>query len=194
MTPAARAIIVAALVVAVALGLYGIAATLDRWPELVIASWGAALGAGMAINGIALREMDVADSTDSALHAPPDRTAALRHQVCTALVAACAWLTAEREQIGWAGATVMLAVVWVWTMPRLVAAMERAPTRVCLEAYARAFQLAAIAGAIALIYASVALDTPWLWRPLLPSNLQFLLWLAILEFAGLPLTLMALRR
>ena len=37
MTPAQRAIGGAAFVVTVALGLYSVAATVDRWPELVIA-------------------------------------------------------------------------------------------------------------------------------------------------------------
>lgn len=191
MTPAGRAIGIAALLVSVALGLYSVAATLDRWPELVIAAWGAALGAGMAINGIALRELDFAGAPDSSSDRTSDPIAAVRHQLCTVLVAICAWQTAEREEIGWAAATVLLGVVWVWTIPRLVAALERASMRTCLHAYYRSFLFAAVVTAMACVYASVALETVWLWKPATPADLQAFVWLAILEFAGLPLTLIA---
>jgi hypothetical protein len=189
MTPAGHAIGVAALVVSVALGLYAVAATLDRWPELVIAAWGAALGAGMAINGIALHEMDF--DGPATRQPAPDRTAAVRHQVCTILVALSAWQTAKREQIAWAAATLILGVLWAWTIPRLVAAMERASVRICLYAYYRSFLSAAVVTAMAAIYASVALETAWLWKPATPAELQPFVWLAILEFASLPLTLIA---
>jgi hypothetical protein len=195
MTPAGRAIGVAAFVVSVALGLYSVAATVDRWPEVVIAAWGAALGAGMAINGIALREIDFAGARDATTDAAPDRVAAVQHQACAVLVAISAWQTAQREQIGWAAATVMLGVVWAWTIPRLVSAMERASVRICLYAYYRSFLILTVAATIAVIYASVALENLWLWRPQAPADLQAFVWLAILEFAGLPLTLVAgLRR
>src|SRR5262245_45918750 len=111
MTPAQRAITVAAFVVTVALGLYAAAATVDRWPELVIAAWGGALGAGVAINGIALREMDF-DGPDASAVQASGRFAAFRHQLCAALVALCAWQTAERAQLVWAVATVVLGMVW----------------------------------------------------------------------------------
>jgi hypothetical protein len=191
MTPAERAIGAAAFVVTVALGLYAVAATLDRWPELVIAAWGAALGAGMAINGIALREMDFDGPAEPGDQPRPDRIAAVRHQVCTALVAISAWQTAEREHLAWAAATVVLGLAWAWTLPRLVTAMERASMKTCLRAYYRAFQISALVAAIGFIYASIAQETLWLWRPAAPANLQAFVWLAILEFAGLPLTLIA---
>jgi hypothetical protein len=190
MTPAQRAITVAAFVVTVALGLYAAAATVDRWPELVIAAWGGALGAGMAINGIGLREMDFDGSETTAVHAP-DRSAAIRHQVCAGLVALCAWQTAERAHLAWAVATVVLGLIWAWTLPSLVANMERASMRACLHAYYRSFQIIGVAAAVSVIYASVALETLWLWRPTTPADLQMFVWLGILEFAGLPLTLVA---
>lgn len=191
MTPAQRAIGLAAFVVTVALGLYAVAATLDRWPELVIAAWGAALGAGMAINGIALREMDGAPGGSGV---PPagGRGAALRHQLCSILVATAAWQTAEREHLAWALATIGVGFAWAWTLPGLVAAMERARPGACIHAYYGAFRFMAIAAAVGLVYASVALETAWLWKPSTPADLQFAVWLTILEFAGLPLTLVAL--
>ena len=190
MSPASRAIGIAAFVIAAALALYAVAATADRWPSLVIAAWGAALGAGMAINGIARREMEVADAA-AAPDARLDRTAALQHQICTAIVALAAWQTAERESAGWAAVTMISAVAWAWTFPRLVAQLERAPLVTCLRAYATAFQTMAVLAAIACIYGSIALDTAWLWRPAVPAHLQAFVWLAILEFPGLPLTLVA---
>ena len=190
MTPAQRAITVAALVVTAALGIYAVAATVDRWPELVVAAWGAALGAGMAINGIALRELDFKGPE---LSGPPmpKRLAAARHQVCAALVALSAWQTADREYGAWAVAAVVFGLAWAWTLAPLVAAMEGASARTCLHAYYRSFQVSAVTAAVALVYASVAIETPWLWRPQAPADLQVIVWLSILEFAGLPLTLMA---
>jgi hypothetical protein len=190
MTPAQRAIGAAAFVVTVALGLYAAAATLDRWPELVVAAWGAALGAGMAINGIALKEMDF-EGPDGILTPEPDRFAAARHQLCAALVAVSAWQTAEGERLGWAIATVICGLAWAWTLPPLVAVMERASARACLHAFYRSFQIFAVLAAVGLVYASVALETLWLWRPATPADLQVFVWLGILEFAGLPLSLVA---
>lgn len=189
MSPAQRAVAIAAFVVTVALGLYAAAAAVDRWPELVIAAWGAALGAGMAINAIALREIDFEPETPSA--APPLVPAAARHQAIALGVALCAWQTAEHQHFAWAAATVALGLGWAWTLPPLVGAMERATTRICLHAYFRSFQIVGVLAAIALVYASVAMETLWLWRPAAPADLQAFVWLAILEFSGLPLTLIA---
>lgn len=194
MTPAGRAITVAAFVVSVALGLYAVAATLDRWPELVVAAWGAALGAGIAINGIALREMDFDGRSDSRPDPAPDPVGAAFHQMCALLVAISAWQTAEREQVAWGAATVVLGLAWAWTLPRLVEAMERASTYACLHAYYRSFQFFGVAIAIGVMYASIAVESPSLWRPGAPADLQLLVWLAILEVCSLPLTLIAIRR
>jgi hypothetical protein len=191
MTPAQRAIGVAAFVVTVALGLYAAAATLDRWPELVVAAWGAALGAGMAINGIALKEMDFEGQDGVVAPQAPDRFAAGRHHLCAVLVAISAWQTAEGERVGWAVATVIFGLAWAWTLPPLVAVMERASTRACLHAFYRSFQIFAVVASVGLVYASVALETLWLWRPATPADLQVFVWLGILEFAGLPLSLVA---
>jgi hypothetical protein len=191
MSPAERAIGIAAAVTAAALAVYSVAATLDRWPDLVIAAWGGALGAGMAINGIALREMDV--ESDRVADTPSSRHwfAAAHHQICTALVAVAAWQTAAAESFAWAAATVVLGVAWAWTITRLVSTLERAGPRDALHAFYRAFRAAAITLAVAAMYASVALESTWLWRPSAPADLQGFVWLAVLEFAGLPATLMA---
>lgn len=192
MSPAARAIGIAAFVVVAALALYAVAATLDRWPELVIAAWGAALGAGMAINGIALREMDVADDAPAAVSAA-DGIATLQHQICVVFVAITAWRTAVDEHIGWAAATIVCGIAWAWTLSRAAAVIERADRRAALRAYFRAFQVAALLVAVSAIYASIALESAWLWRPTVPADLQWLVWLAILESASLPLTFLVLR-
>ena len=192
MSPAARAIGIAALVVVAALALYAVAATLDRWPELVIAAWGAALGAGMAINGIALREMDVADDAPAAVSAA-DGIATLQHQICVVFVAITAWRTAVDEHFGWAAATIVCGIAWAWTLSRAAAVIERVDRRAALRAYFRAFQVAALLVAVSAIYASIALESAWLWRPTVPADLQWLVWLAILESASLPLTFLVLR-
>jgi hypothetical protein len=179
-------------VVTVALGFYSVAATFDRWPELVIAGWGAALGAGMAVNGIAFREIDSAGQATVEPQAA-NRVAAARHQLCAVLVALSAWQTAEHQHIAWGSATVVLGLVWAWTLPPLVTAMERASARTCLHAYYRSFQIMTLVAAIALMYASVTLETVWLWKPGVPADLQAFVWLAILEFSGLPLSLIAAR-
>jgi hypothetical protein len=170
MSPAQRAVAIAAFVVTVALGLYAAAAAVDRWPELVIAACGE-------------------PETPSA--APPLVPAAARHQAIALGVALCAWQTAEHQHFAWAAATVALGLGWAWTLPPLVGAMERATTRICLHAYFRSFQIVGVLAAIALVYASVAMETLWLWRPAAPADLQAFVWLAILEFSGLPLTLIA---
>ena len=136
--------------VTVALGLYSVAATVDRWPELVIAAWGAALGAGMAVNGIALRELDF-DSPPGESPQVPNRVAAARHQLCSLAVALSAWQTAEHEHAAWAAATVVFGLLWAWTLPPLVAAMERATARTCLHAYYRSFQIMTVVAAIARV-------------------------------------------
>jgi hypothetical protein len=192
MSPAARAIGIAALVVVAALTLYAVAATLDRWPELVIAAWGAALGAGMAINGIALREMDFADDATSGVTVT-DRIGTLLHQTCVVFVAITAWRTAVDEHMGWAAATIVCGIAWAWTLYRIVGVVERADRRSALRAYFRAFQVVAVLLAVCAIYASIALESPWLWRPTVPADLQWLVWLAILEFASLPITFLVLR-
>jgi hypothetical protein len=135
--------------------------------------------------------MDFDGGAERAHEAPPDRLAAVRHQICTVLVAISAWQTAERQHIAWAAATIVLGLAWAWSVPRLVAAMEGASTRTCLRAYSRSFQVIAVIAALTLIYASVALDSAWLWRPQAPADLQAFVWLAVLEFAGLPLTSIA---
>jgi hypothetical protein len=192
MSPAARAIGIAALVVVTALALYSVAATLDRWPEVVIAAWGAALGAGMAINGIALREMDFADETPSATGAT-DWIRTLQHQVCVVFVAITAWRTAVDEHMGWAAATIVCGLAWAWTLSRIVGVIEHTGRRAALRAYFRAFQVLALLFAMSVIYASIALESLWLWRPAVPADLQWLVWLAILEFTSLPITFLALR-
>jgi hypothetical protein len=189
MSPAGRAIGIASLVIAVALGVYAVAAALDRWPELVVAAWGAALGAGMAINGIALRELDFASDTPPS--GTPDPIGAVQYQLCTALIAVGAWQTARGEQFGWAAATVIVGVAWSWALSRLANSLETRTLQQGLRAYARSFQLLAVLLGGVLMYASVALETLWLWRPAVPADLQGFVWLVILEFAGLPLTLLA---
>ena len=192
MSPAARAIGIAALVVVAALALYAVAATLDRWPELVIAAWGAALGAGMAINGIALREMDFADDVASGV-TPADGMRTLQHQICVVFVAITAWRTAVDEHMGWAAATIVCGLGWAWTLTRLVGLIENASRRQALRAYYRAFQVLAVSLAVGGIYSSIAMESPWLWRPAVPADLQWLVWLTILESASLPASFFVLR-
>jgi hypothetical protein len=191
-SPAGRAIGIAAFVVSASLAVYATAAVLDRWGELVIAAWGAALGAGMAINGIIWRELDFdgASTTDLGV----ERMAGVQHQVCSLLTAIGAWQTAETEAWGWAAATVIIGVGWALTFSRLVAGIEHASVRNGMRIYGFAFQLVTIVAALGLIYASIALETPWLWRPTVPADLQAFVWLTVLEFAGLPLTLLACAR
>ena len=191
MSPAERAIGIAAAAIVAALAVYSVAATLDRWPDLVIAAWGAALGAGIAINGIALREMDVEAGAAADSASSRHWFAAVQHQICTALVAVAAWQTAAAERFAWAAATIVLGAAWAWTITRLVTSVERAGSGDALHAYYRAFQAAAITLAVAVIYASVALESTWLWRPSAPADLQGFVWFAVLEVAGLPATLIA---
>jgi hypothetical protein len=189
-SPATRAIGIAGLVVVAALALYSVAATMDRWPALVIGAWGAALGAGMAINGIALREADFADEAASAR---ASSTTAFQHQMVIVLVAFTAWRTAVDEHVGWAIATVAGGVGWAWTLCRLAGAIEHANRSDAMRAYFRAFRVVTVLFAVSAIYASVALESTWLWKPGVPADLQWLIWLAILEFPSLPLTFFVLR-
>jgi hypothetical protein len=192
LSPAARAISIAAVVVVAALTIYATAATLDRWPDLVIVAWGAALGAGMAINGIVLRELDFDD--EGAAKPATGWRAPLLHQVSVALVAVAAWRTATNERFEWAAVTVVCGVAWAWTLYRLLDTIERADRRDALRAYSRAFTVLAVLFAVCVIYASVALESRWLWRPTVPADLQWLVWLMILEFTSLPLTWLRLPR
>ena len=191
LSPAARAISIAAVVVVAALAVYATAATLDRWPDLVIIAWGAALGSGMAINGIVLRELDFAD--ELAETPAIGRSAPLLHQVSVAAVALAAWRAAADEHFGWVAVTVVCGAAWAWTLYRLLDSIERADRRDALRAYSRAFNVLAILFAVCVIYASVALESRWLWRPTVPADLQWLVWLMILEFTSLPITFAVLR-
>jgi len=87
----------------------------------------------------------------------------------------------------------LVGIGWAFTFSRLVARLERASSRDGRHAYGQAFQIVTVVAAIGLIYASITLETPWLWRPAVPADLQAFVWLVILEFAGLPLTLLTLR-
>ena len=60
-----------------------------------------------------------------------------------------------------------------------------------MRALFNTLRIVGVLAAIALVYASVAMETLWLWRPAAPADLQAFVWLAILEFSGLPLTLIA---
>jgi hypothetical protein len=148
----------AACVVSASLSVYATAAVLDRWGELVIAAWGASLGAGMAINGIIWRELDA--DTGPAIHGPGDRMAGVQHQVCSVMTALAAWQTAETEAWGWAAATVIVGIGWGLTFSRLVTRLEHASIRNGMHAYGQAFQIVTIVAAMGLIYASITLDTP----------------------------------
>jgi hypothetical protein len=191
MSPAARAIRVAGFAIAVAFVLYLISATLDRWPEVVLAAWGAALGAGMAINGIMFREAEFASSFDASADPPHDSAGAAQHQICTLLASIAAWRTAATEAVAWALAAAILIVAWAWSLQRLTQNIEAASSRTFSGAYFRAFRVAALTLAAAGIYASIATESSWLWKPAVPADLQLPVWLAILEFASLPLTLIA---
>jgi hypothetical protein len=180
------------MVVVVALAVYAIAATVDRWPELVIAAWGAALGAGLAINRIALHELDISRDGATAARAA-GRAAVLQHQFSLVVVAITAWQTAAIEHVAWAAATIVCGFTWAWTLSRVAAELQHATRTDAMFAYFRAFQVVAVLFAVAGIYASVALESPWLWRPAAPAELQWLVWLTILEFASLPLTFLVLR-
>jgi hypothetical protein len=191
-SPVHRAIGAAGMVVVVAVAAYSVAATLDRWPDLVIGAWGAALGAGLAINRIALRE------TDWPSEEPADRpatkwTAGLQHQICVLFVAIAAWQTAVVEHFAWAAATVACAWAWAWTLSRVAAQLEHATRMDALRAYFRSFLTVAVLLAVSVIYASVAIEAPRLWRPATPADLQWLVWFAILQFASLPATFLVLR-
>ena len=188
---ARRAIGVASIAVVVAIAAYAIAATLDRWPELVIGAWGGALGAGMAINRIALHEMDFADERSAS--ASSDWSRVLQHQICVVFVSITAWRTARDEHIGWAAATVVCAIAWAWTLYRIVPAIERANRRAALRAYFSAFQVFAVSIAVSAIYASVATESAWLWRPTAPADLQWFVWAAVLELTSLPPTFLVVR-
>ena len=191
-SPVGRAIGAAGMVVVVAVAAYSVAATLDRWPELVIGAWGAALGAGFAINRIALRETDW-PGDDAPARPAPNRTAGLHHQVCVLFVAITAWRTAVVEHFGWAAATVACAWAWAWTLSRVAAHLEHATRADALRAYFRSFLTVAVLLAVAVIYASVAIESPRLWRPATPADLQWVVWFAILQFASLPATFLVLR-
>jgi hypothetical protein len=190
-SPIRHTIGVAGTVVVVAIAAYAVAATLDRWPELVVAAWGASLGAGLAINRIAYRELDWPDDVPTASAA--DWPTALQLQTSLLLVATTAWQTAVAEHFAWAAATVICALVWAWTLSRVAAQLEHATRVDALRAYFRSFQMVAVLLAVCVIYASVAIESPWLWRPSTPADLQWLVWFAILEFASLPVTFLIVR-
>jgi hypothetical protein len=145
----------------------------------------------MAINGIVLRELDFADEV--AAKPAIGWTAPLLHQVSVVLVAAAAWRTATDERFAWAAVTVVCGAAWAWTLYRLLGAIERADRRDALRAYSRAFNILAVLFAVCVIYASVALESRWLWRPSVPADLQWLVWLMIMEFTSLPITFAVLR-
>jgi hypothetical protein len=75
----------------------------------------------------------------------------------------------------------------------MIGITEHADRRTGLRAYFRAFQVGALTFAVAAIYTSIAVESPWLWRPTAPADLQWLVWATILEFASLPLTFLVLR-
>jgi hypothetical protein len=59
--------------------------------------------------------------------------------------------------------------------------------------FSTAFLGGAVAFALAVLYLAVAADSPWMPRPRLWDHYQGVLWLVLLEFVSLPLTLVAAR-
>ena len=197
-SPAARAISIAGLVVFLGLLVYaGIEAT-DRWPAVLLASLGAVLGAGVAINAIVVRDVDPWRLPPG----PPARSIAWAHQATTIAVAAAVAAAGFTGNIAWLAAAASAGALWLLSLRRLVAIVaatdprppEVRPVEVPPPSvYVHAFQIAMLTLALGLIYGGMATDTPWLWRPNAWDDFQGPLWLVLLELTSLPLTLAAER-
>ncbi|MGE0039561.1 MAG: hypothetical protein AB7H88_14335 [Vicinamibacterales bacterium] len=197
-SPAARALSAAGLAISFALAVYAAVAAADTLPAILVAALGAVLGAGVAVNAIAARDLDPWPPPPG----PPAERQAWLHQ--GALVAAVGAVSAAgvTENPWWLAAFVSAGALWLLTFRQLVAIVAaddpRPPEQRPVEApppsvYPRAFGVAMLAAAMGLLYLGVAADTPWLWRPAIWDDYQGALWLVLLEFSSLPLTLVALR-
>jgi hypothetical protein len=197
-SPAARALSAAGLAIAAALAIYAAASAADTLPAIVVATLGAVLGAGVAVNAIAARDIDPWPLPPG----PPARRQAGLHQAT--IVAAVGAVTAAgvTENGWWLAAFVSAGALWLLTFRQLVAIIAaddpRPPDERPVEGpppsvYPRAFTVAMLVSAVALLYLGVASDTPWLWHPTIWDDYQGALWLVLLEFSSLPLTLAALR-
>jgi hypothetical protein len=183
-SPVQNAVGAASLVILIAMVLFSVAAYADAWPALVMMAYGAALGAGVAINAITARGLDMSASTSTA--ATP---AALLQGLTLATPIALAWslwLDDRRLLI----VPVVLAGVWSWQLWLLTGVLERGGSESADgSVYRQAFQLMTLAFVICLLYGAVATDTPWLWRPTVWDHFQGPIWFVVLEFAALPLSL-----
>lgn len=188
-SPLRQAIGAASAVICLALIVYAAAAAIDDWPALVMASLGAALGAGFIINVLIARDLDGSDAVSAAQNV---RMPALLHQfVCLVIPASIGW-AGRSEDPSWLIGAVALGPIWAWTLMRLVAAVETAglSTR---DSYSRAYRIAALSLALWFIYGAIAADTPWLWRATSWDDYQAPVWFVVLEFVSLPLTLAAIK-
>ncbi|MGE3276500.1 MAG: hypothetical protein AB7O67_15410 [Vicinamibacterales bacterium] len=197
-SPAARALSAAGLVIGIALAVYAGVAALDDWPQVVVAALGAVLGAGVAVNAIVSRDIDPWRLPPG----PSARGAAWAHQATVVAVAGAVAAAGLTENPWWLALFVAAGALWLLTFRQLVAIVAaddpRPPEKRPVETpppsvYPRAFQAVTLAFAFALLYAAIAADTPWLWRPAIWDDYQAALWLVLLEFSSLPLTLAGLR-
>lgn len=197
-SPAARAISIAGLVVFLGLLLYAGADAAGRWPSVLLAALGAVLGAGVASNAIVARDVDPWRLPPG----PPARPAAWAHQAAVVAVASAVAAAGITANPWWLAAAVSAGALWLLTFRRLVAIVaaddprppEARPVEIPPQSvYVPAFQLATVALALGLLYGGMATDWPWLWRPTTWDDFQGPLWLVLLEFASLPLTLAAMR-
>lgn len=211
-SPAGRAIAIATAVVLVALLVYVATAAVDAFPALLLAAIGAVLGAGVGINTIVARDLDQrrpevpAGWTPSAAGLPVRHPRAQRAALAAVhgailAVAVTLQLLGLTEQGAWLAGTVVAGAAWfaaIQLAAQLAAPPERleiAPERPIETAgpsvFATAFVAAAVALALAVLYLAVAGDSPWMPTPRLWDHYQGVLWLVLLEFVSLPLTLVA---
>ncbi|MGQ0735759.1 MAG: hypothetical protein ACT4QD_19155 [Acidobacteriota bacterium] len=196
-SPAAGAIGIAAGVIAGALAVVAALSVADAWPAVVLAAFGAALGAGVSINTIHARVLDGAQPTATALDpraAAASRRLAVVHQLTIVLVVAAIVVAGVTENGWWWLAAAVAGAGWAAALFRLAGHLERHECPAGGSAYPRAFQLGLLAAALWLTYGAIAADTPWLWRPVRWDDFQGPIWAVVLEIAGLPLTLSALQR
>jgi hypothetical protein len=190
-SPLRNAIRAASAVICLALVVYAAAAAADDWPALVMASLGAALGAGFTINALVARDLD-GDAGAAAIEPRSTIPSVVVHQLlCVAIPSFIAW-AGRAEDPRWLIGAVALGPLWAWTLSTLVDAIERTGTSV-RDIYPRAYQIAALSVAMWFIYGAIAADTPWLWRPTKWDDYQAPLWFVVLEFVSLPLTLAAMK-
>src|SRR5687767_8517314 len=184
-SPLRTAIGVASAVVCLGLALYAAAAAADDWPALVMASLGAALGAGFTINALVARDLDGDGAGDATRTRSPITRLFVHQLLCVAIPGFIAW-AGRTEDPGWLIGAVVLGPLWAWTLSSLVDALERTGISV-RDVYPRAYQIAVLSVALWFIYGAIAADTPWLWRATKWDDFQGPVWFIVLEFASLPL-------